>query len=118
MAEAYFLRLAGAEPAPKRMVRESCVALSSARMTRGAEPAPKRTRRESAIFLEGLRTTGFLDMDISPRSFGRAANAARRSLAQKNLRFIKRPCTVNNERFCPRRRSPARAMAVVRRSEE
>src|SRR5947207_11448887 len=69
MAEAYFLRLAGAEPAPKRMVRESCVALSSARMTRGAEPAPKRTRRESAIFLEGLRTTGFLDMDISPRSF-------------------------------------------------
>src|SRR2546426_7112301 len=112
MAEAYFLRLAGAEPAPKRMVRESCVALSSARMTRGAEPAPKRTRRESAIFLEGLRTTGFLDMDISPRSFGRAANAARRSLAQKNVLFIKWPCTGNNERFARAGGLPARAMVI------
>src|SRR6266496_2143564 len=40
--------------------------------------------------------------------FGRAANAARRSLAQKNLRFIKRPCAGNNGRFARARRSPAR----------
>ena len=99
MAEAYFLRLAGAEPAPKRMVRESCVALSSARMTRGAEPAPKRTRRESAIFLEGLRTTGFLDMNVSPRSFGALRMQRAGLLAQKTPHFIKRAFTVNNEGF-------------------
>src|SRR5213075_1694400 len=54
MGSAYFLRLAGAQPPPKRIVPESWVALSSERITRGAQPPPKRTRRESAIFLDGL----------------------------------------------------------------
>lgn len=55
----HFLRLAGAKPAPKRTLPESCVAASTERARlAGVNPAPKRTRRGSAIFFVGLRTTG------------------------------------------------------------
>ena len=60
----YFLRLAGADPLPKRTLPESCVAVSAVRSTRGALPDPKRTRRGSAIFFEAGRTERcfFVDM--------------------------------------------------------
>src|ERR1700704_391911 len=55
----HFLRLAGAQPPPKRIAPESAVAASAERTSfAGAHPPPKRTRRGSATFLVDLRTVG------------------------------------------------------------